>query len=377
VSPPRVALVGTGGYGAVHFDNIQRLAGAGQLRFAGCTDLRPPGPGLLQRVAGLGGTFFEDYETLLKAAPDVVVVATPPHRHRDMVCAALAAGAHVLVEKPPAVELADLDAMTAAATAAGRLCQVGFQSLGSAALARLRELMDGGELGEVTHIGATGCWARADAYYSRAPWAGRRRLDGAAVNDGALSNPFAHAVMNCLTLAGVGAADRPRAEAELYRTRPIEVEDTGCLRLAAPGRPPITIAVTLCAERPRPPYVLVTGERGSARWWYETDVLEIAPAGRPAVTERHTRVDLLEDLLRAIRDPRASLACPIEDTRPFVGVVEWLAGQPVRLVPPGARRRHDDELGPRNSIAGVEEDIERAVAQSRRFSELRPLPGWL
>ncbi|MFF2847442.1 Gfo/Idh/MocA family protein [Streptomyces sp. NPDC058001] len=377
MSPPRVALAGTGGYGAVHFDNIERLVGAGRLRFAGCTDLRPPGPDMARRIATLGGSFAEDYDTLLKAEPDIVVVATPPHLHRGMVCAAHAAGAHVLVEKPPTVRLADLDAMTAAASAADRLCQVGFQSLGSEALVRLRKLMDDGELGEVTHIGATGCWARSDSYYTRAPWAGRRRLDGVEVGDGALSNPFAHAVMNCLALSGVGASELPYAEAELYRTRPIEVEDTGCLRLTTPGRPPITIAVTLCAETPRPPYVLVRGDRGSARWWYQTDRLEIATNGRPAVTTEHTRVDLLDDLLQAIDGPEADLRSPLRSTRPFVGVVEWLAGRPVRTVAIGARRRHDDELGPRNSIVGVEEDIERAVAQSRLFSELRPRPGWL
>lgn len=106
-------------------------------------------------------------------------------------------------------------------------------------------------------------------------------------------------------------------------------------------------------------------------------MLEVAPTGRPAFTERHARVDLLDDLLRAIGDPGAAPRCPLEDTRPFVGVVEWRSGRAVRPVPAEARRRHDDELGPRWSIAGVEEDIERAVAESRLFSELRPRPSWL
>ncbi|WP_345631035.1 Gfo/Idh/MocA family protein [Rugosimonospora acidiphila] len=375
--PPRVALVGTGGYGAVHLDNLERLAGGGRLAFAGCTDVRHPDPALAGRIDRLGGVFYDDYDALLREArPEVVVLATPPHLHREMTRAALATGAHVLVEKPPAVRLADLDAMATAATEAGRICQVGFQSLGSAVVPRLRELIHGGELGEVEQIAAIGCWVRTDAYYARAPWAGRRWLDGVPVGDGALSNPFAHAVMNVLALAGLGAADAPRVEAELYRTRPVEVEDTGCLRMTADGRPRMMVAVTLCAEVPQPAYVLVRGEAGSARWWYETDRLEIRRSGQPTVTEELTRVDLLEDLLRAARDAQAGPCCPIADTRPFVAVVERLAGRPVLPVAAGALRRHDDEPG-RHSITGVDADVERAVAEGLLFSQLRPRPGWL
>ena len=90
-----------------------------------------------------------------------------------------------------------------------------------------------GALGTVTGVAAVGAWQRDDAYYARSPWAGRRSLDGRPVLDGALANPFAHALMQCLAIAAAPPArrTRPSLEVERYRTRPIEVDDTAVLRV--------------------------------------------------------------------------------------------------------------------------------------------------
>lgn len=69
-------------------------------------------------------------ETLQQALdsdrPDAVLVAAPPNRHRELAEAALAAGCHVLVEKPVGAGLADALAIEAAARAAGRQVWAGF-----------------------------------------------------------------------------------------------------------------------------------------------------------------------------------------------------------------------------------------------------------
>jgi predicted dehydrogenase len=375
-SVPRIALVGTGGFGAVHLENIERLRLAGLVSFVGCTDLAMPEPQLAGQIAKMGGKFFGHYDDLLsRGRADVVVVSTPPFLHRDMTCAALATGASVLVEKPPAVLLVDLDAMTEAGE--GRLCQVGFQTLGSSAIGRISELMGEGVIGAVERVTAVGCWVRDDSYYGRAGWAGRRHVNGDPVGDGALSNPFAHAVMNCLAIAGLGPGVPFSAEAELFRTRSIEVEDTGCLRITASGHPTIAVAVTLCSPKPEPAYIEVTGTRGTIRWWYATDLMEVCADGQPQLAQQHHRADLLENLLDVMLGRSAELICPLQRTRPFVALTQWLAKQDVRLISAAHVIRQEDGHGARNEIPGINEVIDRAARERRLFSEIEPAPSFL
>ena len=77
-----------------------------------------------QVVAQFGGRAFDTPEALL-AECEAVSVATPTVSHLEAAEKALAAGCHVLVEKPMAVTVAEADAMIAAATRAGRTLQVG------------------------------------------------------------------------------------------------------------------------------------------------------------------------------------------------------------------------------------------------------------
>src|SRR3954471_17447844 len=88
---------------------------------------------------------------------DVVDVSSPGDTHRDIAIAALAAGKHVLCEKPLANTLAEAEEMTAAAEAAterGVLSTVGFNYRRTPALALARELVAQGRLGRLHHIRA-------------------------------------------------------------------------------------------------------------------------------------------------------------------------------------------------------------------------------
>ena len=80
------------------------------------------------RADARGVPFFTDHRALLAAVqPEVAVIMTPHPAHPPIAMDALAAGAHVLVEKPMAIQVADADAMIEAAARAGRLLAVNFQ----------------------------------------------------------------------------------------------------------------------------------------------------------------------------------------------------------------------------------------------------------
>ena len=72
-----------------------------------------------------GGTAYPSYDAALAApAVDAVFVATPPATHLDLALRALAAGKHVIAEKPPVLRASDLDVLAAAAARAGRQAMV-------------------------------------------------------------------------------------------------------------------------------------------------------------------------------------------------------------------------------------------------------------
>jgi hypothetical protein len=180
------------------------------------------------------------------------VICTPIPTHTDLALAAAKRGVHLLLEKPPAPSYAEFRRMADGVAAAGVVCQIGFQSLGSHAVPAIRELIAEGAIGTVTGVGGAGAWARDEAYYRRAPWAGKRRLNGVDVIDGALTNPLAHAVATALALNGTTRAeDVTRIETELLRANDIESDDTSCVRVTTVQGRPVTVAVDPVRRTPR------------------------------------------------------------------------------------------------------------------------------
>ena len=119
MSALRVGVWGVGAWGEKHARVYATLPG---VTLAGVFDRH------VERASAAaakhGGVAFESPEALL-AACDAVSVAVPTVAHREAVERAVAAGCHVLVEKPMAVTVEEADQMIAAARRAGVILQVG------------------------------------------------------------------------------------------------------------------------------------------------------------------------------------------------------------------------------------------------------------
>jgi predicted dehydrogenase len=83
---------------------------------------------------------------------DAVVLATPVQTHAELAVAAVEAGKHCFVEKPLATTAADAERAAAAAESAGRTLMVGHLLEYHPAVARLKELIEGQELGDLYYI---------------------------------------------------------------------------------------------------------------------------------------------------------------------------------------------------------------------------------
>ena len=93
---------------------------------------------------------FADMDAMLRADIDAVYVATPNHLHRALTERAARAGKHVLCEKPMATGLADARAMVEVCAENDVVYATAFDQRFHAAHGQLREIIENGELGEIT-----------------------------------------------------------------------------------------------------------------------------------------------------------------------------------------------------------------------------------
>jgi predicted dehydrogenase len=91
-------------------------------------------------------------EMLADDSLDAVVVATPVVTHAELAKRALEAGKHVLVEKPPALTAGEVEELVATAEAQERVLMPGHLLLYHPGVARLKELISSGELGDVLYV---------------------------------------------------------------------------------------------------------------------------------------------------------------------------------------------------------------------------------
>src|SRR3954467_364018 len=83
---------------------------------------------------------------------DAVVISTPTSTHYALVKAALAAGKHVLVEKPIATDSAQGAELVQLAEKAGRILMVGHLFLFNAGVRKVKQYLEGGQLGRVYYV---------------------------------------------------------------------------------------------------------------------------------------------------------------------------------------------------------------------------------
>jgi predicted dehydrogenase len=147
--PLRIAVAGLGYWGPNIARNFAALPGA---ELVWCCDADADHRA---RVAPMfpGVPFTADLdEVLADDAVDAIALATPVPTHAPLAIRVLEAGKHCFVEKPMAQSSADAEAVVAAARDAGRTLMVGHLLEYHPGVVKLKELIDGGELGKVLYI---------------------------------------------------------------------------------------------------------------------------------------------------------------------------------------------------------------------------------
>jgi len=144
----RIGVVGVGYWGSKHVRVLRSTTGVDSV------------VGIDERFSGSGGRHHHldfdlaGYGNMEEALPDVdaLVIATPPASHARLGMQAIAAGKHVLIEKPLATTTAEARLLVAAADAAGLVLMPGHTLEHNAAVHKLRDLVRGHELGQIFYL---------------------------------------------------------------------------------------------------------------------------------------------------------------------------------------------------------------------------------
>jgi predicted dehydrogenase len=343
-------IVGVGAIAHTHAQAIKALAASHDVRLVG----------VLARQLEKAEAFARTHDIPLAtgqpdgffAHPDiqVVCITTPSGAHLEPSLRAIAAGNHLVVEKPLEITLARVDTLLDAADKAGAHVEGIFQARFTEGARTLKDAVAAGRFGRLCLCSAYVKWHRSAEYYGG--WKGTLAIDGG----GAVMNQSIHAIDLLQWIAGMPA------EVFAWKARRvhlgIEAEDTACASLkfadGALGAFEATTAAYPGWER----RIEICGEYGSAaiedekivRWDFrdarpEDDGIRVRMAqsgagsgsgASPAIgSEGHRRQ--LAGMIDALR---GNAPCQIggREARKAVALVRAIyesaeSGAPIRLAP--------------------------------------------
>jgi predicted dehydrogenase len=207
--------VGTGGIATAHAAALSELAGRVEL-VAG-VDIDPARAAAFAEKWSITRTYPDITSLLENEELDLVHICTPPGSHVPLAIACLRAGVTPLIEKPPALSLAEMDELAAVQRETGVPVLTVFQHRFGSGAIQLRSLLERGVLGRPLIASCDTLWYR-DAEYFSVPWRGNWDIEGGGPTMGHGIHQFD------LLLSILGEWDEVTAVAG-RQSRPTDTED--------------------------------------------------------------------------------------------------------------------------------------------------------
>jgi UDP-N-acetyl-2-amino-2-deoxyglucuronate dehydrogenase len=192
---------------------------------------------------------------------DMVAVCTPTGMHADVAQQALAAGLHVVIEKPLEVSMPrarQVARMAVQAARRGQVCSVISQHRFDPACLVVAEAAAAGRFGRLTSAVADLAWWRSQNYYDSAAWRGTWEMDGG----GAILNQGVHIVDLLLWLLGTPV--EVHAQTALLAHERIAVEDVAVATVRFASGALAVLHASTAAYPGGAMRLAVNGARGSA-----------------------------------------------------------------------------------------------------------------
>jgi len=270
--PVRVGLVGYGLAGAVFHAPL--VAATPGLELAAVVT-RDPARRAKAAADFPGARLLDAPDALFAPGADVdlVVVASPNATHAPLARAAIAAGRHVVVDKPVARTAAEVTALAAAARAAGVVLAPFHNRRWDGDFRTVRRLVADGALGTVLRFES-----RFDRWRP-APRAGWKEAGGPAEGTGVLYDLGPHLVDQAVTLFGPVES----VYAELDRRRPGDaaVDDDAFVALRHASGVRAHLWASAAAAQPGPRFRVMGARAAYVKWGLDPQEAALAAGARP------------------------------------------------------------------------------------------------
>ncbi len=244
----RTAVIGCGSIAGAH---LQVLCTSGYTEVIALCDILPEKSTALAERFLLSVPHFTDYVEMLDVTkPDFVHICTPHYLHAEMAIAALKRDINVYLEKPAAIDEADLSALLQAEKESRGRITVSFQNRTLPEAHRFFELVEenGGALGGRAMV----TWHRGKTYYGD-DWHGVLSKEGGGV----MMNQAIHS-LDLLLCAMNGEPLSVRGEIGLYENASFsEVEDNAALLISYPDERRIVFCASNNYPQDAPNYIEV------------------------------------------------------------------------------------------------------------------------
>jgi UDP-N-acetyl-2-amino-2-deoxyglucuronate dehydrogenase len=179
----KFGIVGCGHIAKKHITAIQEADGA---TLVAVCDTQPERVEMFSKEFNVKG--YTSLEEMLNTDIDVVNICTPSGFHANIAVQIAKANKHVVVEKPIALTLEDTDKIISACEENNVKLAVVHPNRFRPAFVALKELVQSGVFGKISHSNATVRWNRNQEYYDQAPWRGTKSLDGGVLMNQAIHN---------------------------------------------------------------------------------------------------------------------------------------------------------------------------------------------
>ena len=279
----RTGILGLGNIGQYHAERLLDLG----VELVGGMDVADDARRSFARRYGVD--VYDDHDELYDAV-DAVIVTTPNRFHEEYAVDAFDRDLHVLLEKPLAHDLESAERIAAAAAASDATCMVGFNNRFSNAVRIVRDRIQRGDLGRVTHLEAN--YVRRRGVPGRGSGFTRRSISGG----GSLIDLGVHAIdlalyllayPDVLEVSGVTRSEFGPRENYAYLEmwgddagpEGFDVDDSASAFVRCAGNGSVSLAVAWATNRPSNPEFVVHGTEAAARFDLLESDLTIHAAG--------------------------------------------------------------------------------------------------